>query len=422
MKEQLRALFAALLGELDVARRMAPHLAELRAGSRPGERFLVLAFGKAARAMALAVRDGLPDATLRGLVVPPEPDHAPLPPFTVIAGGHPLPTAGSLAAGRRALELARDVGDDETVLFLVSGGGSAMLEQPLDDRVTLDELREVNRALVGSGADIVAINTVRMHLSAIKGGRLAAAAQRARRFVTLEVRDVPRRAGAAVASGPSLPCLPPLAACRQVIDRYALWDAVPAPLRPHLRAVRANEATSPALPPHSLTTVLDDRMAADALAALARRAGLVTVVDDLDDVACGAAAERLLRRLDRLRRRHAGHPVAVVGHGELSVPLPPQPGVGGRNQQFALQCARRIRGRPIAVLSCGTDGIDGNSPAAGAVVDGTTCARARRSGHDVGDHLRRCDAFPLLQALGDAVVIGPTGTNVRDVRLLVHRG
>jgi hydroxypyruvate reductase len=174
--------------------------------------------------------------------------------------------------------------------------------------------------------------------------------------------------------------------------------------------------------------VLDNRIACSALRDAARRAGFGAVeyvdVDELeqDDLGWQRAGELLLHRLERMHRRWPGRSVAVISGGELSVPLPANPGMGGRNQQFALACARRIRGRPITVLSCGTDGVDGNSPAAGALVDGNTMARARRLGFDVHDHLRRCDAFPLLHALGDTVVTGPTGTNVRDLRLLVHRG
>ncbi|HEX5050731.1 MAG TPA: DUF4147 domain-containing protein, partial [Planctomycetota bacterium] len=155
MKQLLRRVFAATLAELDVAAVMAPAIDDLRPIAAAGGKLLVLAFGKAARTMAQALVAFLPGARLRGLVVPPEPDAAPLPPFEVIAGGHPLPSAGSLAAGRRALELARSAAADETVVFLASGGGSAMLEQPIDDSVTLADLQGLHRALVGSGADIV---------------------------------------------------------------------------------------------------------------------------------------------------------------------------------------------------------------------------------------------------------------------------
>lgn len=418
MKPLLREVFTELLAGLVPAAVMPPAIADVRRLGGARGRYLVLAYGKAARGMAAALRDGLPDARLRGLVVTIEPDSAPLPPFEVIAGGHPLPSAGSLRAGARAVELATSAAADETVVFLASGGASAAMESPAAAGVSLGELQAFYRALVGSGADIIAINAVRARASAIKGGQLAQAAARAPHQITIEIRDVPFRPGAVVASGPSLSLdLPPAA---PVLDRFGLWPAVPAALRELLR-----QPAAPAVLATKRSQALvswNEGALADARNLLAAR-GIHAVVDEsTDDWPYERAADHLLQRLDRLRRRHPGRTTAVVAGGELSVPLPPDPGTGGRNQQFVLACARRIRGRPIAVLSCGTDGIDGNSPAAGAIVDGTTMARARCAGLDVHAALRRCDAFPLLAALGDTVVTGPSGTNVRDVRLLVHRG
>jgi hydroxypyruvate reductase len=168
---------------------------------------------------------------------------------------------------------------------------------------------------------------------------------------------------------------------------------------------------------------MDEHFAGAEFTAALRGAG-ITVADDAktDGLTCDAAVEVLLQRLATLRTTHLHGPIAVVTTGELSVPLPQTPGVGGRNQQFLLACAHRIAGQPISVLSAGTDGIDGNSPAAGGLVDGTTMARADAIGRDVDDAMRRCDAFPLLDALGDTIVSGPTGTNVRDVRVVVHHG
>ncbi|MBX3461635.1 MAG: DUF4147 domain-containing protein [Planctomycetes bacterium] len=426
MKDLLRAAFAAVLRDLDVARAMAPAVAALRAEAASAAGLLVLAFGKAARAMAQAVVDGLPGVPLRGLVVTPSADDASLPPFERIAAGHPLPDPASLRAGARALALARSVRTDEIALFLVSGGGSALLEAPLDPAVPLDELRALHRALVASGADIVAVNTVRKHLSAVKGGRLALAAVGARAQRTLVVADVPARPGAATASGPSEVDASTPGDCCEVLDRFGLWPAVPPRLRERLRAGDLPPGLRPDTPwtrPRSVTLVADERAAAAAMTAGLRRAGVLAVADDsVDDWPCERAVDRLLRRLDRLRRRHPGRHVAVVATGELAVPLPSEPGVGGRNQQFVLACARRIRGRPITVLSAGTDGIDGNSPAAGGLADGATLARARARGLDAHRALGRADAHPLLHALGDTVVTGPTGTNVRDLRVLVHSG
>lgn len=424
MKEWLRRLFADTLEDLRVERTMRGIAPKLQAIShRP---LLVIAFGKAARAMAQALVALLPATRMRGLVVPPEPDAAPLPPFEVIAGGHPLPSAGSLRAAARALELAQSAQPDETVVFLISGGGSALLELPGDPAVTLDELRTLYRALVACGADIHAINTVRRHLSAVKGGRLALAAAAAAFQLTLLIADVPSQHAADVASGPTVSDATTAADCRAVLDRYRLWECVPGALR--LRLERGTLPPHPA-PDHErfrraeVCVIQDERYARDCLRRRLHARGALVVEDTrVDDWPHERAAGALLRHLDRLRRHHAGRPVAIVSSGELSVPLPENAGIGGRNQQFALACARWIRGRPITVLSGGTDGIDGNSSAAGGVVDGHTMARARAAGFDVHDHLARCDAFPVLHALGDTLVTGPTGTNVRDVRVLVHHG
>lgn len=425
MKERLRRLFDAVLRDLDVGTAMRGAVAQTFAGDDARRGKLVLALGKAARPMAEAVLASLPGCPLRGLVVTPAPDTAPLGPFERIAGGHPLPDAGSLRAGARALELARSVRADEDVLFLISGGGSSLCEAPLDPRVGVDEVRTLYRALVGCGAPIVAINTVRRHLSAVKGGKLAHAAALAHRRVTFCIADVPPDAPlGTLASGPTEPeTTTPQDGCA-VLARYRLWDAVPALLQARLRErATALLVTAAELCNTEFTVVQDPRAALAAATQRATATGWLVGVDrTTDDWPYERAAEHLLQRLVQLRRRHPSRTVALLAGGELSVPLPPSPGTGGRNQQFALACARRIRGQPITVLSCGTDGIDGNSPAAGAIVDGTTMARARRLGLDVHTALRRCDAFPLLQALGDTVLTGPTGTNVRDVRLLVaHR-
>lgn len=427
MKDRLRQVFAATLRDLDIGRLMARGVDTVRCEVGTRGRALVLAFGKAAVGMARELLRGLPDVGWRGLVVTPAPDATSLPPFEVIAAGHPLPDAESLRAGQRALELARGVAPDEVVVFLASGGGSALLEWPVDGMASLDEVRGLYRALVASGADIVAINTVRKHLSAVKAGRLGLAAANALALVTILLSDVPDRTGAAVASGPSFPDHSTTADCRRILDDFGLWPNVPARLAERLRRDELPpRATLASVGPPVIQVFDEIGSNATALASATRRlraCGLL-VVQDLatDDWPVERAADHLLRRLERLHRRWPGRPVAIVAGGELSVPLPANPGTGGRNQQFVLACARAIRGRPITVLSCGTDGVDGNSPAAGALADGTTMGRAKARGLDVHDALRRCDAFPLLHALGDTVVSGASGTNVRDLRLLVHHG
>jgi hydroxypyruvate reductase len=312
-------------------------------------------------------------------------------------------------------------------LFLASGGGSAMLELPADPSVTIEQLRTFYQALVGSGAGIVEINTVRRHVSAVKGGRLALAAARASVQETVEISDVPEVRGAAVASGPSSFDPTTLDDCRAVLDRFQLWPIVPAGLRARIERgdlPPSLRCDSPAPMSQLVFTCVGSNLhARAALREHAEAAGLLVVEDQsADDWPYERAAAYLLRQLEALHGSNPGRAVAILTGGELSVPLPASPGAGGRNQQFALACALEIRDRPITVLSAGTDGIDGNSAAAGAIVDGTTVLRAKALGFSVPDALVRFDAFPLLHALGDLVITGPTGTNVRDLRLLVHAG
>ena len=433
MKAQLRQLFLDTLPELaaDAALRRAVvrHGIVLRAGPCSidlGEvaRVFVLSFGKAARPMAAALLPLLQGCRVSGLVVPPAPDLAPLPPFEVLAGGHPLPDAGSLHAAERALALLGNAGEQDLVLFLVSGGGSALLERPVDARLSLDDLRELHRLLVGSGADIVAMNTVRKHLSGVKGGRLALRAGHSRQL-TLFISDVPPQHPETVASGPTFPDPTSASDLQTVLQRHDLVPRLPATLRALLRPGALPETPKPGHPAFARAQhvcLLDGDHAVAALRRRAEAAGMQveTAPAEVGDASVDEAADALLARLAALRRRHPDGPVAVVAGGELSVPLPPQPGVGGRNQQFALACALRSQDQPIAVLSAGTDGVDGNSPAAGAVADGDTLARAAAAGFDPRAQLHRCDAHPLFAALGDALVTGPTGTNVRDLRILVH--
>jgi hydroxypyruvate reductase len=341
----------------------------------------------------------------------------------VIPGGHPLPTEGSFRAATRALELCRGARPNDHVAFLVSGGGSAMLELPLDPTIGVATWRAFYRALVGSGAPIDRVNRIRNRLSAVKGGRLALAAAHAASQTTVVVKDVPGRIED-VASGPSGYFGDDPDRLLEDLREVGCLDALPASWR---RRVERNEvAPLPDLPGLSrcawITVLSEDELARAASTCLGERGVRVHWVDDVDDVSCAHAADRMLQRLVALHHAHPGQTVAVCTTGELSVPLPPHAGTGGRNQQFALYCATRIEGQPITVLSCGTDGIDGNSPAAGALADGSTMVRARALNLDVHDALRHCDAFPLLHALGDTVITGPTGTNVRDLRVLVHAG
>ena len=228
----------------------------------------------------------------------------------------------------------------------------------------------------------------------------------------------------AIASGPTLDESSTLLECRQLIARLGITPALPAALRQRLARgeIPPNLGSAdPLLAKSQFGIACDNALALQSLRATVEAAAVIVEMDtSCDDQPFEIAADHLLQRLSELKARHPDRRVAVLTGGELSVPLPPDPGTGGRNQHFVLACALRIDGQPIRVLSCGTDGIDGNSPAAGAVADSTTIERAAALGLNAEHQFNGFDAFPLFEALGDAVIIGPTGTNIRDVRVLVH--
>ncbi|HLQ37549.1 MAG TPA: DUF4147 domain-containing protein, partial [Planctomycetota bacterium] len=370
MKDRLRALFHTALRELDVGAAIARHVQRdgqvlTVAGERIDlaavRRVFVLAIGKAARPMAQALLPLLHGSEVRGLLVPPREldDGTPLPPLELCAGGHPVPDLGSLHAAERALVLLGNAGEPDLVLFLISGGGSALFERPLSQTVPLADVQALHRLLVACGADILAINVVRKHFSSVKGGRLALRAAAAQQ-ITLLISDVPAAHPDAVASGPSLPDAGSQKELDTVLERHDLRRRLPSSLQTLLRAGHVGPLPRPgdrAFARSRWTTVLDNDTALAALRRAALAAGFAAEVVAAPDSATAAElADTLLAALRAARTRTQGQPTCVLAGGELSVPLPPQPGRGGRNQQFVLAVARRIASQPIAVLSAGTDG------------------------------------------------------------------
>lgn len=424
-KETLRELFAETLDRLDPARELRSRLRveknrleidQVRIDLREHERIFLVAFGKAARPMAEAALEKLEGIDVRGLLVPPASDDGPLSPLQVIPAGHPEPDRGSLYAANAATTLLMMALEKDLVLFLVSGGGSAMLEAPLDRRTTLEDMRALHRLLVRSGAGITEVNTVRKHLSAVKGGRLAVAAAPARQL-TVYVSDVPSRHPDAVASGPTMPDPTTLKDCTRVLERLGLRERLPFDLQRLPETPRPGDA---AFARSDFVCLLDNDVALDRLRAGAEDRGWVCEVDrSVDGQPAEEAAGTLLERLHSLRGRHPRRTVAVLSGGELSCPVPEGAGTGGRNLHFALCCAQRIEGQPVTLLSAGTDGIDGSSPAAGALADGRTIARAEAAGLDPEAAHAAFDSFPFFDALGDTILTGPTHTNVRDLRVLI---
>ena len=386
------------------------------------EKLRVVAIGKAAHAMVEGLTLVLaPFLRIEGVVSAPTAARRPLAGMKYFVSGHPVPNADSWRAAEAILALLKRCDEKTLVFFLLSGGGSALVELPLDASQTLEDVQQVNRALVTCGAPIEAINTVRKHISAIKGGRLAAAACNATK-VTLGVSDVPAGKESALASGPTLPDPTTVVDAKRIIAEYSLYDKFPPALRRWL-----DEGKMPETPKADavafqnshffLLLGMDDLFHPAHHAAEAK--GFVACCDNTsDDWPVEEAAAFLLEQLEALRKTHAGQRVALIADGEVSSPVKGD-GVGGRNSAFVLACVERIAGKKIAVLSVGTDGIDGNSPAAGAVADGETLARAQAVGLDPADAFRRSDAFTFFSALDDAIVTGPMGNNLRDLRILL---
>jgi hydroxypyruvate reductase len=427
MREKALHIFQHALAEASIARGFARHVHCERGVLRIREdlyhlhsysRVLVVSLGKAGHTMVEALSEQV-GASLEGIVASSVHPSTQLHGFRYFCGGHPTPNGESILAASAMLRMLETQPASALVIFLLSGGGSSIVEKPIDDEISLEDLIATYRALVHSGAPIAEINAVRKHLSAIKGGRLAQAAFPAQQ-VSLLVSDVPDGTPDALASGPTMPDSTTVEDGYRIAEKYELLRQFPQSTR-ELFERRALEETpksdDPAFQRARWWPVLTNQTAIEEASAAAERAGFIVQVDNsCDDWDYERAAEYLLQRVRELRKNCS--PVCLISGGEVTVKVV-NGGVGGRNQQFALACAEEIAGENITVLSAGTDGVDGNSCAAGAVVDGSTVERARSRGLDVRAALEKFDAYPLFKALGDAIEIGPTGNNLRDLRILL---
>ena len=385
-------------------------------------RVRVLALGKAAVAMLDALLQTLPvdNRDLRGVLIAPQSPGQMPEGFAYFPGGHPTPNEASFAGARAALEVMRDAArkPEETLcVFLVSGGGSSMMELPLDESLSLKDTIAFHRALVASGASIVEMNCVRKHFSAVKGGRLAMAAGAAKK-VSLFVSDVPADRLDALASGPTVPDTTTVDECREIIQRYGLNERFPASVCDFFAGELA-ETPKPGQFASSAHVLLSSVELGEAAKRAAEKMRFAVVLDnECDDWPYDRAAEHLLARLRELRRKH--QQVCLISCGEVTVRLPaalPETARGGRNQQLALYLATRLttEDAPVATLSGGSDGVDGNSPVAGAVVDEGTAAQGAQ------EALRAFSAYDYLRARGALLETGPTGQNLRDLRILLAK-
>ncbi len=384
---------------------------------------LVLALGKAGHSMAQELR-GQIGTFAGGIIATPNQEVSQVAGFRYYQGGHPLPNSESIHAADAVLKTLSRLPSNSLVIYLISGGGSAVLERPLGDNISLDDLVATYGTLIHCGAPIAQINALRKHLSAVKGGRLAqAAAQSGARQVSILISDVPDDSLDSLASGPTMPDSSTIEDCFEIARRYSLTEQFPETVR-SLFARRALEETpkkdDPVFHDCRWWPILSNATAVKAAAMKASEYGFAVEIDNTcDDWDHVKAADYLLQRLRDLRSKVSR--VCLISGGEVTVRVAGKAGIGGRNQQFALECASRIVSEKFCVLSAGTDGIDGNSPAAGAVVDGETILRSSHTGQgaSVADAIRRFDAYPLLHSTGDSIVTGPTGNNVRDLRILL---
>src|ERR1700683_2363832 len=428
MRATAREIFRYALAEASIAKGFSRHVHCERGVLRVCEdlyhldsysRVVVISIGKAGHTMVEALAQQVGERSLEGIVACPVEPLTQVRGFRYFRGGHPTPNAESIRAAsaiRKALEAQTAA---SLVIFMLSGGGSSIVEKPIDDEISLDDLIATYQALVHSGAPISEINTIRKHLSSVKGGRLAQAAFPAQQ-VSLLVSDVPDNTPDALASGPTMPDATSVEDCYRIAEKHSLLPQFPHSAR-ELFERRALEETpksdDQAFYRSRWWTILSNQTAIEQAKVVTESAGFSVQVDNsCDDWDYERAADYLLKRLRELRKE--SDRVCLISGGEVTVKVT-NGGVGGRNQQYALACAAKIAGENITVLSAGTDGVDGNSSAAGAVADGTTLARVQLKGLDALAAIEKFDAYPFFKALDDAVETGPTGNNLRDLRILL---
>jgi glycerate 2-kinase len=432
LKQLARRIFHETLAAIDIPATMRRKLwrdgpmlhcgDEIVLDLRGFDRICLIAIGKAAHGMIEGLAPVIPpNLTIDGVVSAPTQPAKVLGGLRYFVGGHPIPNRDSWKAAEAVLACLKTCDEKTLVFFLLSGGGSALVELPLHEAHTLEDVQQLYSALVTCGASIADIGKVRRHLSAVKGGRLATAAGPATK-ITLAVSDVPATQEAALASGPTLPDPTTVADVHQVLMDYDLRAQLPAAVRQWIdkaKMIETPKAGDPAFAnAHFLLLLgMDDLFHPAHHAAEAK--GCITCCDNTtDDWPLEKATAFLLAQLEELRATHLGQRVALIADGEVSSPVTGD-GIGGRNSAFVLACVPKIAGQRIVVLSAGTDGIDGNSPAAGAVADGETLLRAKGLGMDPYAYFWRSDAHNFFAKLDDAITTRPTGNNLRDFRILI---
>lgn len=386
----------------------------------------VVGAGKAGAAMGAAVEEILGDRLTGGVVIVKYGHTDRLHKLTLIEAGHPVPDEMGVKGAEKIVNLLKERTEQDLVLCLISGGGSALLPFPAAG-ITLEEKQEVTKLLLRCGANINEMNTLRKHISQVKGGQLARVAYPAT-LITLILSDVIGDPLDVIASGPTVPDQSTFADCFRILEKFQIVEEIPASVRRHLERGRAGEipetpkADDPIFVKTSNVVIGSNILAVKAAEERAKALGFHTVI--LSTFIEGETKE-IARMHAAIAKEivHSGHPLSppacLISGGETTVTIQGE-GLGGRNQEFALAAAVDIAGWPnVVILSGGTDGTDGPTDAAGAIADGTTVARATALGLDPLRFLRDNDSYHFFQALGDLLITGPTNTNVMDVRLVL---
>ncbi|MER8382801.1 glycerate kinase [Mesorhizobium sp. M0228] len=413
-KSFLISIFNAAVAAADPQRTIKNHLP-----ARPKGRTIVIGAGKGSAQMAAAFEEAW-DGPIEGLVVTRYGYGAVCRRIEIIEAAHPVPDAAGLEASRRLLEKVQGLTADDLVVALISGGGSALLPSPAEGLTLADEIA-VNEALLASGAPITAMNTIRKHLSTIKGGRLAAAAYPAK-VVSLVVSDIPGDNPALVASGPTVPDIGSREDALASIAAYGM--KLPASVMAHIKspAADAPRPDDPRFIRNEVHLIASAGVSLEAAAAEAKRRGIQAVI--LSDSIEGEAREvggihAAIAREVATRSRPFAKPVLILSGGETTVTLRAK-GKGGRNSEFLLAFAIGITGMAgVHALAADTDGIDGSEDNAGAFADGSTVSRMRAAGVDAKAMLAGNNAWTAFNAVDDLFVPGPTGTNINDLRAIL---
>ncbi len=420
-KEFFAKLFQAAVEAADPERTIAVHLPP-----KPKGRTIVIGAGKGSAQMASAFEKAWAakhgDVPLEGLVVTRYGFGAPCKHIEIIEASHPVPDAAGLVASKRLLEIVSGLTEDDLVVALISGGGSALLPSP-PQGMTLEDEITVNKMLLASGAPIAAMNAVRKHLSTIKGGRLAAAAHPARVY-SLIVSDIPGDNPAFVASGPTVTDETTREDALKIVERYSL--DLPAAALAHLRSAKADapKPSDAVFAGHEYHVIASAGVSLEAAAKAARNLGVEAVI--LSDAIEGEAREvahvhAAMAKQVLAKNQPFKKPVVILSGGETTVTVRGK-GKGGRNSEFLLSLAIDIDGADgITAFAADTDGIDGSEDNAGGFADSTSIARLFAKGQDASSLLNKNDAWTAFDAIDDLFVPGPTGTNVNDLRAILIR-